>query len=156
MRERIDLPVAADEIFRRYERGEMLVDIAKSLEMSERTLYRRLLEHPDKWKAAQTAVALQRYEVAKERHQKSVQELEALKRQLDEEGINDAAARNWRLAHVVAIERACERLLNRAEWELERVADRLYGQQKQQVNAVPVQINIGIAKDQSVTIDAEQ
>jgi predicted transcriptional regulator len=153
---KIDLPVAVDEILQRYEAGEMIPVIAKDLGLTERTLYRRLLEHPERWMAAQQAQCLQRHEVAKAKHTEAVESLEALKKQLDEEGITDASERHWRLAHVNAIERACERLLNAARWELERVMRKEYGQ-KQEVtgNVSPVQINIGISRDSQVSIDGK-
>ena len=143
-RQKINLPVALDDVLARYEAGEQLPAIAQSIGLSERTLYRRLLENPDKWRSSQEAQAMQRYDLCKTKHAEAVANLEALKRQLDEEGITDAAARNWRLAHVTAIERACERMLNRAEWELERLISRLYGQKQEVSSTGGVSISISL------------
>jgi hypothetical protein len=152
MREKIELPVPLDDVLRRYETGEMLPDIAKSIGLSERTLYRRLLENHDKWKAAQQAQALQRYEFAKEKHKEAMISLEALRAKLDEEGEKDSAARKWRLAHVTAIEQAWDRAVHRAEWELERLLRRLYGQDQQVNNGAPIQINIGITRSGEIDV----
>lgn len=140
-RPKINLPVDVDLLLKRYETGEQLPAIAKSVGMSERTLYRRLLEHPEQWRAAQEGQALQRYEQTKTQYTQSLVELERLKKQLDDEGITDATDRNWRLAHVKAINQAYEKAVNRAEWELERLVSRLYGQKQE----VTMTVNVGLA-----------
>jgi hypothetical protein len=135
------LPVSVETVLQRYEKGEELREISASLGMAERTMYRRLLEHKDKWIAAQEGQALQRYQAAKANHGKSIGELEALKRQLDEEGIVDSSERKWRLAHVVAVTQAYEKAMNRAEWELERLVSRIYGAKQE----VRLEVNVNLA-----------
>ena len=140
-RAKVLLTVPVEDVLHRYESGEELRAIAKSIGMVERTLYRRLLEHKDRWIAAQEGQALQRYEAAKINHGKSIADLEALKAQLDDEGIVEASERKWRLAHVMAICGAYEKALNRAEWELERLVARIYGQKQE----VKLEVNVNLA-----------
>jgi hypothetical protein len=149
---KIELPVAMDDVLTRYEKGEQLPDIAKSIGMSERTLYRRLLEDQDRWKAAQQAQAAQRYDFAKAMHAQALSDLNELRQQLDSEGITDGSERKWRLAHVTAKEQAWDRSVRSAQWELERLLKRLYGTD-QQVSASHVTINLGGIQRQGATIE---
>lgn len=151
---KVQLPVSIEDVLSRYESGEEIVVIAKSLSVSERTLYRRLLDAEADWKKAQQANAVARFERAKDGHRITISRLEELRQQLDEEGVIDPAERNWRLAHARALEQAAEKALCRAEWELERLVDRLYGKESAAVT-VPVQINIGISRESQITIESK-
>ena len=105
------------EILRRYERGEKIVDIARSLDCSHKAVYRHLLAHvPDEWREYQSAHAM-------EQHRAALEVMESATEPLD-------------------IARARE-LVRDAQWQLERLQKRLYGNQPEQAaqGTIAIQIN---------------
>jgi hypothetical protein len=112
------------EVLERYLSEESTIDIAKSLGVTRSGLNYWLLRTADKeWKSAQVVKALKRKEEA--------------------EGEMDTATDALTLA------RARERL-KAAQWDLERVCRRIYGQDHALTNSSPVQINIGISRNDAV------
>lgn len=116
----------ARQVLDRYLLGEQVADIAIEYETSDVTIYALLLrEHETEWKETQTARALAK----KERLNKEVEEAKAAMR---------AAPDALSLARERDRAKACEILLRSAQWELERLLRRLYGQDTNiniQVNA---------------------
>jgi hypothetical protein len=125
----------ADAVLKRYIAGEQVAAMASEYKTSDVTIYALLLRERERdWADIQTARALAR--------------LERFQEQLE------TAADGLSLAR-------CRELVRSAQWELERLLSRLYGQ-KQEVThtAVPV-LNITLAPQQSgdkpqpVVIDAQ-
>lgn|SRR5574341_679531 len=116
---RADQPKVAEAAIERYLKGERIADIAQSYRVSEKSLYAYLTEHTEEaWKSAQLGAALQRLEAAKEGMDAAVTMLD------------------------VARARESARL---AQWDLERVCRRIYGQEPAQVlGSGVVQINIKV------------
>lgn len=122
----------AKEVLTRYINGEQVADMAPEYGFSDVTIYALLLrEHEDDWKEVQRARALARLE----------------RRQKELETAPDA----------LSLARAREGVRS-AQWELERLLRRLYGQDQQ----APVQ-NVGIvinlrrgANNAQETQDAKQ
>ena len=114
-------PAIAKQSLERYLDGERIADIAMSLSVTDKRLYQLLLEHvEDDWKNAQVATALARYEQAKEEMDRASTMLE------------------------VARAREAARI---AQWDLERVCRRIYGQDAQTVLGQGlITINIGIGR----------
>ena len=132
-----DLPIArraeiAAEVLARYLHGEQVAAMALDYDTSDVTLYALLLrDHEDEWKDAQTARALARLERA-------------------QQGLIDAL-------NPLSLARERE-LVRSAQWELERVLHRIYGQ-KQEVthniqqpilNITVVQMTVQAPVDNSV------
>ena len=106
----------AAQVMDRYMLGEQVADMAMEYETSDVTIYALLLrEHEVEWKEAQCARALAK----KERLEKDVMEARAAMR-----GAPDALS----LARERDRAKASEILLRSAQWELERLLKRLYGQ----------------------------
>jgi hypothetical protein len=102
----------------RYINGEQVAAIAPEYGVSDVTIYALLLrEHQDTWKEVQRARALARLE--REQH-KAETAPDALSLARAREGIRSA------------------------QWELERLLRRLYGQDAQVMATQPVQININL------------
>ena len=120
---------AVKQVLARYEAGEEVRDICKDYGVSHVTVYKRVIEHAeDAWKAVQVARAMSRKEEAE--------------RELD--SATDA----------LTLARGRERL-KAAQWDLERVCRRIYGQTPEQVLGQGlIQINIGIARPESINISA--
>ena len=105
-------------ILTRYERGERIPDIAEDHGVTEQAIYRLLLlKAGEAWKDYQAASALRRLENATE-------QLETARAALE-------------------LSRARERV-RAAQWELERLCRRIYGQDQAVGSSSPVQININL------------
>lgn len=105
------------EVLQRYEHDAKMADLAAELGCSTTTLYRWIIkECPEEWKAVQSAKAAKALEDGKERLEDARDNLE----------INRA-----------------EKQIRAAQWELERLHARLYGQQEQGSPSL-VLISIGI------------
>jgi hypothetical protein len=123
----------ADLLLARYDSGELIERICKDLKITHQAAYKAILKHcPEDWKHSQAARALAEYEMAKLEIDKIAKKARTEKYDAQNDQVSLACAR--------------ERLKS-AQWELERVLTRIYGN-KQEVSAtVPVQINIGISRD---------
>ena len=111
----------ASQVLHRYMAGEQIADMAPEYDTSDVTLYAVLLrEHQDAWKEVQTARALARLE----RHQQEMKDAK------------DA----------LSLARGRE-LVRSAQWELERLLRRLYGQDQVPASLVSVHYNIGIGRN---------
>lgn len=114
----------ANNIISKYLDGLELTDQAKEYGVTNKRLYQILLDNaPETWKSAQAAKAFDHYENAE--------------RQLREasDGLELARARE---------------LVRSAQWQLERVLSRIYGQKQEVSHVAPVQINIGITRNDAV------
>ena len=118
---RADLPAFSASLLERYMDGESVVEIAQSLGVSTARVYLILIEHSeDGWKSSQVAMALKRLDEAKA-------------------GIDSARDQ-------VDIARARESA-RIAQWDLERVCRRVYGQDAMPVlGQGMVQINIDLGE----------
>ena len=106
----------ADQVLDRYMQGEQVANMASEYETSDVTIYALLLrERQDDWAAIQQARALARLERAQEQLRTAPDAL--------------------------SLARARE-LVRSAQWELERLLRRLYGQE-QQMNVSAIQVTIG-------------
>ena len=125
----------AATVLDRYINGEQVANIAPEYGVSDVTIYALLLrEHQDAWKDIQTARALARLEKAQD----------------DLETANDA----------LSLARARERVRS-AQWELERLMRRIYGQNQEVSGQAPISISINLRGEAEVDItpglhDAEQ
>lgn len=119
-----DKQEVARQASERYLDGERMVDIAAELGVSDKRLYALMAEQDEEgWKRAQLAAAIQRLELAKE-------------------GI-DAATDQLEIARA----RESARM---AQWDLERVCRRIYGQEPAQVlGSGSVSISINFTAPQS-------
>lgn len=117
--------VNPEDILTRYEQGEMIPEQAKSLGVTHQAIYRFLLaKAPDKWREYQTARVMHEYEMAKKRCEEAPDAL--------------------------ALARAREGL-RAAQWELERLCRRLYGQDQPPASGNAVQININLRSADATT-----
>jgi hypothetical protein len=117
----------ANQVMSRYLMGEQVADMAIEYETSDVTIYALLLrEHEEQWKEIQTARALAKYERLKD---EVMEAKEAM----------GVAADALSLARERDRAKACEILLRSAQWELERLLRRLYGQDQN--------ININVSLD---------
>lgn len=109
---------AADEILDRYDNEETIADIAKGMNISPRSIYGLLLaECPERWKHSHAARLMHELDIAK-------QGMKDAKDNLDLGRYKELAARH--------------------AWELERLANRIYGQKVEAVPMAPVHININM------------
>lgn len=109
----------ADKVLERYMAGEQVANIAPEFKTSDVTIYALLLrEREADWVDIQKARALARYE----RYQ---DELEAARERMK------AAPDALSLARERDQARVAESLVKSAQWELERLLRRLYGQDQQ-------------------------
>lgn len=124
-------------ILQRYLSDESTNDIAKSYGVTRQALGQYLLSvAEDEWKSAQVARALSRKEDAEDDFAKARQDLQ------DAEGKKiDRDARELSLARV----KVAEANLKSAQWDLERVCRRIYGQDvtPDQLGRVNIVLNIG-------------
>ena len=119
----------AQQVLDRYMKGEQVADMAPEFGTSDVTLYAVLLrEHQDQWKEVQTARALARLERSQHK-------------------LNTASDQ-------LSLARAREEV-RAAQWELERLLRRLYGQDAPANIQVPIQINIGITRHENSTEPAQ-
>ena len=130
----------AREVLEAYERGEEVADIAPNYGVSDVTLYALLVrDHEDAWKQAQISRG-----VAKSaRASNDLEDLRAQLRSATQKGTetpHDALS----LARIREQVRVAEIQAKRAEWELERVYRRVYGQDvpTDQAGRVSITLNI--------------
>lgn len=113
----------------RYLLGEQVVDIATEVGTSDVTIYALLLrEFQDEWRDIQTARALARLEISQDDLNKAREAMRVAPDTLSLARERDRA-------------RVSEMLVRSAQWELERLLKRLYGND-QQVN-VAVTVDLG-------------
>lgn len=150
-----NLPVRLSEadpkaILQRYLSDESTKDIAASYGVTRQALGQYLLKTAEsEWKDAQVARALARKESAEDDLEKARAELQVM--QVDNENPQrTSAATSLSLART----RACEAALRAAQWDLERVCKRIYGQDVAQV-AQAVQINISLRREDATKVEAE-
>lgn len=115
------------DVLERYLAEEKTADIAASLGVTFAGLSHWLIQHAEgEWKSAQIVLALKRKMLADERLETAENALE--------------------------LARAREQLRS-AQWDLERVCRRIYGQDAPPNTVVPVQININMGASQPQVID---
>lgn len=129
---------------------ESTVDIAKEYGVTRRGLNKFLLKHAEEdWKDAQIARALTRKEQAEDDLDRLAKETMSGKQMDDGKEVKmtreDAPMQTVKL-------RAAEIRLKAAQWDLERVCKRIFGNE-QQNNQSPVVINIGIKKGVTINHD---
>lgn len=114
----------ATEVLTRYINGEQVADMAPEYNVSDVTIYALLLrDHEADWKEVQRARALAR--------------LERRQNEMD------------RATDMLSLARAKEGVRS-AQWELERLLRRLYGQDAPAMATAPIQINIGIVRSAAI------
>lgn len=107
--------ITAESILDRYEQGELIREIAEKLNVSDVAVYRHLLTRaPEQWRDYQAARALKK--------------------------LSDAEAKLESAADHLSLSRAREQVRS-AQWELERLLSRLYGQKQE----VTMTVNVGLA-----------
>ena len=117
---------------------ERTKDIAASYGVTRSALNYWLIEYCDtEWKAAQVVRAIKRKEDAEDSMDKVKLELEGL----NEPGEDKT---NAAVTLTLARLRACEAQLRAAQWDLERVCRRIYGQDAPPAGVNAVQININL------------
>ena len=143
----LELPVPAMAVIDRVHNGETMTQIARSLGMGKSKLYAVILEQcPDEWRGTQVGIALERLENAQE-------ELEGIDTSQQNGGAEVARVR----ARIAS-----------AQWQLERVCRRIYGNSVQvdvsQVIDVRIAIadararvvnSVSVASDPPSTLDAQ-
>lgn len=118
-----------NDAINRYGKGESVYTIAEKLGIEHTTLYRHLVKHKGQdWQEAKVSHALAEIELAE-------QELKSA-------------------PDMLALSRARERVRS-AQWQLERLLRRLYGQDQPANTHAAVHINIGIAPRAAQVIDAQ-
>jgi len=116
-------------VISRFVNDEKLADIAKDIGLSHSALCMALLEYAeDDWKRAQVARAVTRLEKARSARDDASDMLNLVRARDDEKS---------------------------AQWELERLLRRLYGQDAPANIQVPIQINIGIERTQNAQATAQ-
>jgi len=123
---KVDKASLAKECIQRYLDGTDLTVVANEYNVTRPRLYQILAEHAEtEWKSAQAAFALHQYEEA-EKDMK-----------IAPDGLTLARAREQ---------------VKSAQWKLERVLRRIYGQDAPQVN---IQVNLGDIGERIRTLEAE-
>jgi transposase-like protein len=129
------------EALQAYQDGQEIADIAPSYGVSDVTLYALLLrDHEPAWKVAQESRAVVKRDSA-------LNDLSTLRTKLWEaEQAHDALS----LAQIREQVRLAEIQAKRAEWELERVMRRIYGQDvvSDQAGRVSITLNISAPQQQ--------
>lgn len=124
------------ELLTGYAQGREIAEMAPSYGVSDVTAYALLIrDHEDEWKRAQEGRA-----VAK--RDRATSDLQSLRQQLWEaEKAHDLLS----LARIREQVRLAEIQAKRAEWELERVFRRIYGQDvtPEQLGRISITLNIG-------------
>ena len=111
--------VPTDDLLKRYLSDESTADIAASYKVTRQALSRYLIRNAeDQWKDAQVARAIARKEAAEDAMEVAQDPL--------------------------ALAKARE-LLKAAQWDLERVCRRIYGEEHAQVNVITPVLNIVVA-----------
>jgi transposase-like protein len=115
------------EVLARYEAGETIREVCKDYGVSHVTLYKRIIEDQEEyWKSLQVATSLARKEEAE--------------RELDT------------APDMVTVAR-CTQRLKAAQWDLERVCRRIYGQEPAAVlGAGVINITIGINRGDAAVL----
>ena len=144
------LPVLAGQatdpktIIALYLTGQDSSQISRQLGITRQALSQWLLKHSeDDWKTAQHVMAEERKARANDTLDQARDDLEAC---------TDIAQTTLYLARV----RAAEASLKSAQWELERVSRRIYGDLKTEDSAgrVAININLGVAGAPQIAIEA--
>jgi transposase len=127
------------QILSRYEAGEQIRDVCKDYHVSNVTLYKRIIATAeDAWKELQVARAFSRKELAEAE----------LDKMLDSGDSDDLSVARAKIASDA---------LRSAQWDLERVCRRIYGQEPAQVlGAGLVQINIGITRADAAVLAVDK
>jgi hypothetical protein len=116
----------ANNIISKYLDGLELTDQAKEYGVTNKRLYQILIDSaPETWKSAQAAKAFDHYENA----EKQLREAK--------DGLELARARE---------------LVRSAQWQLERVLSRIYGQKQEVAPSSAIQINIGITRSGEIDV----
>lgn len=121
-----------DNAIERYGAGESVYAIANDLGIEHTTLYRHLVkEREDQWRDAKVSKALVEVEDA-------------------EQALKDAA-------DMLALSRARERL-RAAQWQLERLLRRIYGQEAPEAShgRISITLNVGVAEEPRRVIDMDE
>ena len=149
------------EVLQAYERGEEIADLAPDYGVSDVTLYALLIrDHEEAWKEAQKGRAVSK----RERTQRDLEELRLKLRSAMQENEDGTKTPHdmLSLARIKEQVRLAEIQAKRAEWELERVYRRVYGQDvtPDQLGRVSITLNIGggnatIAPHNGLVIDQE-
>jgi len=114
-------------VMNRYLMGEQVADMAIEFETSDVTIYALLLrDHEEQWKEVQQARALAKLERLKEEVRLAKEAMRVAPDALSLARERDRA-------------KACEILMRSAQWELERLLRRLYGQE--------TNVNISVTTD---------
>jgi transposase-like protein len=141
------------EVLQAYEQGEEIADLAPEYGVSDVTLYALLVrDHEEAWKSAQVSRAL----ANKARVNKDLSNLRIQlqsKTQEDSDSPHDALS----LARIKEQIKLAEVQAKRAEWELERVYRRVYGQDASpdQAGRVSITLNIGAKSGEGTTVEGE-
>jgi monoamine oxidase len=123
------------QVISRVVNDEKTADIAKDLGISRSALNMALLEYCEEdWKRAQVARALTRAEKAQDLREKM---------------------ENGEIAPDLTLLTLARDAEKSAQWQLERLLNRLFGQKQDVGSSSPVQINIGITRDAAVHIDGK-
>ena len=136
------------EVLQAYESGEEVADLAPNYGVSDVTLYALLVrDHEEAWKQAQVSRAVAK----RARTNKDLEELREQLRNKNQEGTetpHDALS----LARIKEQVKLAEVQAKRAEWELERVYRRVYGQDvpSDLAGRVSITLNIGAEKPRRV------
>lgn len=126
-------PEIAKRAIERYLDGERLEDIAQGHGVSKMRLNQILLEATeDEWKNAQVAAAITRLQDCEKELERAAERVESAEDMLS-------------LTRVGEVARIAEKAAKLAQWKLERLCRRIYGQEAAQVlGSGLIQINIGI------------
>jgi transposase len=143
-----------------YEEGKEIEEAAKELGVPARTIHRWLATNAtERWHEAQKGRVSADYESARKRRDAARETLEVLQATLRDEGVNEPAERNWRLAHAREVLRAADTELDHQKWLLERLIRRIYGQQDQVADGagrVSIVLNIGQQRSEPLDVVGEE
>jgi hypothetical protein len=130
-------------ILQRYLSDESTKVIAQSYGVTRQALGQHLLKHAEtEWKEAQVARAISRKEQAED-------ELEAVTEKIE----NADKEQRDRIALSISLARE---KLKAAQWDLERVCRRIYGQDQPPAHAsLSISLNFGTNQTQANVVDAE-
>jgi len=141
-----------------YDQGKEIEQAAVELDVPARTIYRWLASNAqERWQEAQRGRLVADYERCRKRRDEASDTLNALRQDLENEGVKDPAERNWRLAHAREVLRAADQDLDHQKWLLERLLKRIYGQDvaTDGGSRVSITLNIGAEKPRQV-LDMEK
>ena len=129
-------------VLQRYLSDESTKSIAAGYGVTRQALGQFLLKHAESdWKDAQVARALARKEAAED-------QLDAIGSRIQESDAEERLKLTLSLAHA-------REQLRSAQWDLERVCRRIYGQDAPANIQVPIQINIGIERTKITLAEAQ-